>query len=224
MSAVTSNYDTYVNLGLAAAEESNAGSSQLGLEDFMNLLITELTHQDPTKPMENTELATQISQFATVSGIDELNTSFDDFSSNMLAQQTIQASNLVDREVMVESYLGILPTGGSLDGAVYMPQSGTGVKLKISDSSGALVRELSLGQQEEGMVEFSWDGVTDSGDYAEPGQYTIEASADIDDTETALSTLVYATVDSVSVGSSSGVLVNLDGLGLVSINDVLEIH
>jgi hypothetical protein len=46
----------------------------------------------------------------------------------------------------------------------------------------------------------------------------------IDDTETALSTLVNATVDSVSIGSSSGVLVNLDGLGLVSIDDVLEIH
>jgi flagellar basal-body rod modification protein FlgD len=74
MSAVSSNYETYVNLGLTAPEESDASSSQLGLEDFMNLLVTELTHQDPTKPMENTELATQVSQFATVSGIGDLNT------------------------------------------------------------------------------------------------------------------------------------------------------
>jgi flagellar basal-body rod modification protein FlgD len=224
MSAITSNYDLYAELGLTAAEESKTESSQLGLEDFMNLLITELTHQDPTKPMENTEMATQISQFATVSGIDDLNSAFEDFAGNMLAQQTIQASNLVDREVMIESYLGILPSGGSLDGQVYLPASGSSVTLKVTDSSGALVRELSLGQHEEGMVQFSWDGLTDSGDYAEPGKYTLSASATIDDTETALSTLVYATVDSVSVGSSSGVLVNLDGLGLVSINDVLEIH
>jgi flagellar basal-body rod modification protein FlgD len=224
MSAITSNYDLYAELGLTAAEESTTTSDQLGLEDFMNLLITELTHQDPTNPMENTEMATQISQFATVSGIDDLNSSFEDFASNMLAQQTIQASSLVDREVMIESYLGILPSGGSLDGQVYLPASGSSVTLTITDSSGALVREMSLGQHEEGMVQFSWDGITDSGDYAEPGQYTLSASATIDDTETALSTLVYANVDSVSVGSSSGVLVNLDGLGLVSINDVLEIH
>jgi flagellar basal-body rod modification protein FlgD len=224
MSAVTSNYETYVNLGLTAAEENNADSSQLGLEDFMNLLVTELTHQDPTKPMENTDLATQISQFATVSGIGDLNTSFDGFANNMLAQQTIQASSLIDREVMIESYLGVLPSGGALNGSVYLPASGSSVTLQISDSSGALVRELSLGQHAEGMVKFSWDGLTDSGDYAEPGQYTLSASAVIDDTETALSTLVNATVDSVSVGSSSGVLVNLDGLGLVSIDDVLEIH
>jgi flagellar basal-body rod modification protein FlgD len=223
MSAITSNYEIYETLGLTAAEESDTNNGQLGMEDFMDLLVTELTHQDPTKPMENTELATQISQFATVSGIEDLNTSFSDFSGNMLAQQTLQASSLVGREVMIESYLGVLPSGGTLNGSVYLPASGSGVTLTISDSSGALVRELSLGQHEEGMVAFNWDGLTDSGDYAEPGQYTLSASAGIDDTETALSTLVNATVDSISVGSS-GALVNLDGLGLVSINDVLEIH
>ncbi len=224
MSAVTSNYDTYANLGLTAAEESNAGSSQLGLEDFMNLLITELTHQDPTKPMENTELATQISQFATVSGIDDLNTSFDDFASNMLAEQSIQASSLVGHEVMIESYLGVLPSGGSLSGGVYLPEAGTNVKVQISDKTGALVREISLGQQEDGIANFSWDGFTDTGDYADPGQYTITATATIGDSDQGLSTMVYANVDSVSIGSSSGVLVNLEGLGLVSMSDVLEIH
>jgi len=225
MSTISSNYDVYNNLGLTASEQSTAmGGSNLGMEDFMNLLVTELTHQDPTKPMENTELATQISQFATVSGIDELNTSFGDFSSNMLASQSIQAASMVGHEVMIESYLGVLPSSGSMTGSVYMPAAGTNVTLQITDKSGALVREMSLGQLEEGMSQFSWDGMTDSGDYANPGQYTLSASATIDDTDQALATMVNANVGSVSIGNSSGVLVNLDGLGLVSINDVLEIH
>lgn len=224
MSAVSSNYDIYSNLGLTAAQDSKTSGDNLGIQDFMNLLVTELTHQDPFKPMENTELATQISQFATVSGIDDLNTSFNDFASNMVAQQSVQASNLVGHEVVIESYLGVLPSGGSMTGSVYMPAAGSNVKVQITDKTGALVRELTLGQQDEGMAQFSWDGITDSGDYAAPGQYNISASATIDDEEQGLSTLVNANVDSVSIGSSSGVLVNLDGLGLVSINDVLEIH
>jgi flagellar basal-body rod modification protein FlgD len=224
MSAVNSNYDLYTTLGLTPPQDQAASGSELGIKDFMNLLVTELTHQDPTKPMENTELATQISQFATVSGIDELNSSFGDFSNNMLANQTIQAASLVGHEVMIESYLGVLSSSGSLSGNIYLPASGASVTLQIHDSSGALVRELSLGQQEEGMVEFNWDGLTDSGDYAAPGQYTLSATAEIDGEEQALSTLVNANVESVSIGSSNGVLVNLDGLGLVSINDVLEIH
>lgn len=224
MTAVSSNYDLYATLGLTAAQEETSPGSDLGIKDFMNLLVTELTNQDPTKPMENTELATQISQFATVSGIDDLNSSFGDFSDNMLANQTIQAASLVGHEVMIESYLGVLPSGGSLSGNVYLPASGSSVTLQIKDSAGALVRELNLGQQEEGMVKFSWDGLTDDGDYAKPGQYTLSATAEIDGEEQALSTLVYADVESVSVGGSSGILVSLDGLGLISIKDVLEIH
>lgn len=224
MSAVSSNYDIYAGLGLAAAEESSANSSQLGLQDFMNLLITELTHQDPTKPMENTELATQISQFATVTGIDDLNTSFDDFAGTMLSDQAIRAASLVGHEVMVESYLGVLPSGGSLTGGVFLPSDGNNVKVQISDQSGALVREISLGQQQGGVAQFSWDGFTDTGDYADPGQYTLTATATIDEADQGLSTMIYANVDSVSIGNSSGPLVNLEGLGLVSLDDVLEIH
>ncbi len=224
MSAISNNYDLYNQLGLTAEKNESSTSGDLGMEDFMNLLVTELTHQDPFKPMENSEMATQVSQFATVSGIDDLNTSFDDFSSKMMAEQSIQAANLVGHEVMIESYLGALPSGGSLTGGVYIPSSATNVKLQISDSSGALIREISLGQQEQGITQFSWDGLTDSGDYAEPGQYQISATASIDDTEQALSTMVNANVESVSIGGSQGVLVNLEDLGLVSINDVLEIH
>jgi flagellar basal-body rod modification protein FlgD len=224
MSAISNNYDLYNQLGLTAEKNESSTSGDLGMEDFMNLLVTELTHQDPFKPMENSEMATQISQFATVSGIDDLNSSFDDFSSKMIAEQSIQAANLVGHEVMIESYLGVLPSGGSLTGGVYIPSSATNVKVQISDSSGALIREISLGQQDKGIAQFSWDGFTDTGDYADPGQYQISATASIDDTDQALSTMVNAKVDSVSIGSSQGVLVSLEGLGLVSINDVLEIH
>lgn len=224
MSAVSSNYDVYNSLGLTASQDQKTSGNNLGIEDFMNLLVTQLTHQDPFKPMENTELATQISQFATVSGIDDLNKSFSDFAGNMVAQQSIQASNLVGHEVMIESYTGVLPTGGSLNGAVYLPSAGSNVKVQITDKSGALVRELSLGQQNAGMSQFSWDGITDSGDYADPGQYNITATASIDDTDQGLSTMVYANVDSVNIGGSNGVLVNLDGLGMVPIDSVLEIH
>jgi flagellar basal-body rod modification protein FlgD len=224
MSAVSSNYDVYNSLGLTAGQDQKSSGNNLGIEDFMNLLVTQLTHQDPFKPMENTELATQISQFATVSGIDDLNKSFSDFAGNMVAQQSIQASNLVGHEVMIESYMGALPTGGSLNGAVYLPSAGSNVKVQITDKSGALVRELSLGQQSAGMTQFSWDGITDSGDYANPGQYNITATASIDDTDQGLSTMVYANVDSVNIGGSNGVTVNLDGLGMVPIDSVLEIH
>ncbi|MBA1332468.1 hypothetical protein QQ73_15690, partial [Candidatus Endoriftia persephone str. Guaymas] len=74
METIQSNEELFSSLGFSATPQEPVDQG-LEMEDFMNLMVTELTHQDPFKPMENTELATQISQFAAVSGIDDLNKS-----------------------------------------------------------------------------------------------------------------------------------------------------
>ncbi|MEW7984249.1 MAG: flagellar hook assembly protein FlgD [Candidatus Thiodiazotropha sp.] len=225
MTAITNRYDLYEDIGLtnnSIKQEKEQG--QLGLEDFMQLLVTELTHQDPFKPMENSEMATQVSQFATVSGIDDLNNSFNELRSALTSDQALQAANLVGRDVLVESSVGALANGEPLQGSVVLPSSAGNVRVLISDRSGALVRELQLGTHEAGQVAFSWDGYDDGGDYVGDGLYQISAIANVDDAEMAPSTLVSAEVESVNLGGPGGVQLNLGGLGQISMNDVAQIQ
>ncbi|MCG7883101.1 MAG: flagellar hook assembly protein FlgD [Candidatus Thiodiazotropha taylori] len=225
MTAITNRYDLYEDIGLtnnSIKQEKEQG--QLGLEDFMQLLVTELTHQDPFKPMENSEMATQVSQFATVSGIDDLNNSFNELRSALTSDQALQAANLVGRDVLVESSVGALANGKPLQGSIVLPSSAGNVRVLISDQSGALVRELQLGTHEAGQVAFSWDGYDDAGDYVGDGLYQISAIANVDDAEMAPSTLVSAEVESVNLGGPGGVQLNLSGLGQISMNDVAQIQ
>ncbi|MCG7876637.1 MAG: flagellar hook assembly protein FlgD [Candidatus Thiodiazotropha endolucinida] len=225
MTAITNRYDLYEDIGLtnnSIKQEKEQG--QLGLEDFMQLLVTELTHQDPFKPMENSEMATQVSQFATVSGIDDLNNSFNELRSALTSDQALQAANLVGRDVLVESSVGALANGEPLQGSIVLPSSAGNVRVLISDQSGALVRELQLGTHEAGQVAFSWDGYDDAGDYVGDGLYQISAIANVDDAEMAPSTLVSAEVESVNLGGPGGVQLNLSGLGQISMNDVAQIQ
>ncbi|MGD8913480.1 MAG: flagellar hook assembly protein FlgD [Candidatus Thiodiazotropha sp.] len=225
MTSISSDYNLYEDIGLTnstVVEEEAQG--QLGLEDFMNLLVTELTHQDPFKPMENSEMATQISQFATVSGIDDLNTSFQELSSALTSDQALQAANLVGRDVLVESSIGSLADGEPLTGSVVLPSSATNLRVMITSQSGELIREIELGTHEAGQVAFSWDGYDDAGDYVGEGLYQVSAVATVDDVEMAPSTLVSAQVESVNLGGSTGVLLNLSGLGQISMNDVAQIQ
>jgi flagellar basal-body rod modification protein FlgD len=223
MSTINTDSSIYEALGLSRElEESN--QNELALEDFLELMVTELTHQDPFKPMENTELATQISQFATVSGIDELNQSFTDLSGSLLSDQALQAANLVGRDVLVPSDIGYYATGSTLDGVVDLEMPASDVTVRVYSSSGSLVRELSLGTQTGGQVAFSWDGLTDSGDYAPSGQYYVTSTAVMDGETVAPYTLLEAKVKSVSVGAGQDLSLNLEGLGTVSFNDVAEIH
>lgn len=225
MNTISNDNEIYGNLGLNSLQASETkGDDQLQMEDFMKLLVTELTHQDPMKPMDNAELAAQISQFSVVAGIDQLNNSFTGLSSSLTSDQALQAANLVGHEVMVTSNAGWLNQGGSLQGAVDLPASAGNVRVRISDVTGALVRELELGSHEAGELAFTWDGYSDSGEYMPAGIYQVSTQATVDDVEMAPNLLVSAQVESVSMGGADGIRLNLEGLGQVPMNNVIQIQ
>lgn len=224
MSVINNDTDLYSTLGLSREVEQTKGNT-MALEDFLELMVTELTHQDPFKPMENSELATQISQFATVSGIDELNSSFTNLSGSLLSDQALQAANLVGHDVLAPIGTGNLISGGRIDGVVGLYSPASNVTVRITNSSGVLVRELSLGTQSKGEVSFSWDGITNDGVHAPPGQYQVTAEATKDGEPIVPYTLIKAKVTSISLGGAGQEMaLNLEGLGPISFNDVAEIH
>ncbi|MES9992977.1 MAG: flagellar hook assembly protein FlgD [Candidatus Thiodiazotropha sp.] len=225
MTSITSGYELYEDIGLTNNSlNTQEERGKLGLEEFMNLLVTELTHQDPFKPMENSEMATQVSQFATVSGIDDLNNSFNELRTALTSDQALQAANLVGRSVLVDSNIGALTTDEPLQGSVVLPSSASNLRVRITSQTGELVRELELGTHEAGEVAFSWDGYDDSGVHVGEGLYQVSAIANVDDAEMAPTVLVSAEVESVNLGGSGGILLNLDGLGQIAMNQVAQIQ
>ncbi len=225
MSTVDAVSDIYGSLGLTHEDKQVKAKDELGMQDFMNLLVTELTHQDPFKPMENSEMATQISQFAAVSGIDELNTSFDGLSTNLTSGQVLQATSLVGRQVMIPSDKGYLATGGSVSGSAFLSDSASNLSLRVTNSNGELVREMSLGSHEEGEFSFTWDGADDSGEYLPSGIYQMTLQGDMGGESVSPQVLTDAEVESVSMGApGKPILLNLKGMGAISLNDVVQIN
>lgn len=217
--------DIYASLGLTRQDPPERSSNELAQEDFLKLMVTQLKHQDPFKPMENGDFLAQIAQFSSVSGLDQLNQSFSTLAESMTSNQALQAGALVDREVLAPLEFGLLPEGGSLGGIVDLPSSAGNLVVSITDSAGALVREINLGTQAAGQIAFSWDGSTDSGAYAPPGVYQVRAQAAVGDENEALNTLIAARVDSVTLGSGTqGLRLNLEGLGPIAFSDVAQIH
>lgn len=218
--------DTYKSLGLATTDSTTTQKKQnLGQEQFLKLLTTQLTHQDPLKPMENGEFLGQMAQFSTVSGIQDLQTSFKDFASTISSDQALQAASLVGRYVSAPSQEALLAAGGSVNGDFELPSSSSNVTLKILDAkSNKLIREIDLDSQPAGPVSFTWDGLDSSGQMVNPGVYRLQAQALIDGTNTALPTNVNAQVKSVTMGNgNTGLQVNLNGLGSVKFNQLKQI-
>ncbi len=211
----------FESLGLTRLQEEQR--SNLGQEDFLELMITQLKNQDPFKPMESGDFLGQIAQFGTVEGLATLNGSFDSLASSLVSNQALQAASLVGRSVLVDSPDGFLVEGGSLGGAADLVRPATDVRIQITDAAGSLVRQIDLGPQNAGLVSFQWSGETDAGGTAAPGRYRISAQVFEQGRESSsTSVFVNAHVDSVSF-SPQGLNVNLRGLGEIPFGSIKQI-
>ncbi len=210
-------------LSINATQETTK-SSNLGQDEFMELMVAQLNNQDPTKPLENAEFLSQLAQFGTVNGITELQTSVSSLTSSLQSNQALQASTLVGRTVQVSSSTANLEAGGSVEGAIDLTGTTGELTLKVQNASGQVVKELNLGAKEEGEVSFKWDGLDDSGNAVDAGQYTLIAEAEVNGETTKMDTMVQAKVDSVTLSGASGPLLNLAGLGSVGISEVKQVQ
>lgn len=216
--------ETIQQLGLTSAEVKPSPKQELGQDQFLKLMTTQMTHQDPTSPMENGDFLAQMAQFSTVEGIGALNDSFEGLASSMTSNQSLQAAGLVGNSVSYVGREGILSVDKPLKGSVDLKGATAQLTVEITDKSGRLVKSLNLGQQAAGKVEFEWDGLLDDESYALPDSYYVDAQAVIHDKNTALETQMYAEVESVDLGNvQKGVLLNLGGLGQVQLGDIKQI-
>lgn len=225
----TINTDTLQGLGLSSnrdlANKTNEDNKKLGQEQFLELMTAQIRNQDPFKPLENGEFLSQIAQFSTVTGIQDLQDSFSSFAGSISSNQALQASALVGRSVLVNSDASVLKPAGKIEGAVGLGSSSSEVNVEFFNAAGELVKKLPLGPQRQGIIQFNWDGFADNGSPAPAGIYKIVATAAIDGEAVGLGTLVKDNVESVILGRpGEGTTLNLSSLGPTDFNRVEEIR
>lgn len=81
------------------AERGRAASHALGKDDFLKLLITQMSNQDPLSPMENTEFIAQMAQFSSLEQMTNMSQSFERLSTMM---NTTAATNTIGRAVEID--------------------------------------------------------------------------------------------------------------------------
>lgn len=214
------------SLGLTnnPADAKNAQKANtMGQDMFMKLMVAQLKNQNPLKPQDGAEFLSQLAQFSTVTGIQDLQKSFSSFSSTMNEEQALQAANLVGKSVLVPASQGLLGATGELSGELTLPSSATDVTVRILGPNGVQLRSIDLGEQAAGQVSFDWDGLREDGTRGDPGLYKIKAEALVDGQTMALQTQVRSPVDSVSLGGAKGIEVDLGVLGRYAMKDIQEI-
>lgn len=110
-----------------ATVTGNQFNSQIGQQEFLQLLTAQLRNQDPMSPVDQQEFLGQLSQFSMLSGVEQLNTSFGDM---LKLQQLTNGASLVGKQVEYTYD----DSGATRTGAVEGVQVKDGeVQLKVGD-------------------------------------------------------------------------------------------
>ncbi|WP_420456788.1 flagellar hook assembly protein FlgD [Rubrivirga sp.] len=182
-----------------AALAGGAGSSALGRDEFLQLLVAQLRNQDPTSPQNGHEFAAQLAQFSQVEQLTNISASMAGQArqvaalagaiDGLRAGQAGMTSQLTGR-IDLQSATALIGQTVEMAGAT-VAWAGTGeapipvrldgaareVEVTIRDADGALVRTMRTGALSEGDHELSWDGALDDGSAAPEGAYTVSVSA-----------------------------------------------
>ncbi len=159
----------------AAAPESNRASLTGDLQSFLLLLTTQLKNQDPLEPLNSTEFAAQLAQFATVEQGIQTNKNLNDLISISKAGQAAAAVSYLGKTIEAEGDTVPLIDGKAKYGYT-LPRKATSVTLAIANDQGRVVFSTS-GDTATGKHNFVWDGVDNQGTEVAPGIYRLLVGA-----------------------------------------------
>ena len=207
-----------------SGKKQDALKNKLDKDDYLNLMVTQLKYQDPTKPLENHEMATQLAQFNTVEQLMGVNKTLQSMQ-NQSAQVNIDKLTPYLGKV-VEVSGSKLRIGSDLkvsQGAVELGAQAGSLSVQIKDSSGTVLRTFGLGETNAGRHAFEWDGKTDGGIAAKPGDYTFDVQASSQDgKEMQVKTSFAAKVEAITDLANGGRLDTASGK--VEAKDILAIR
>jgi flagellar basal-body rod modification protein FlgD len=203
------------------ASSTTTSSTTDKTNQFLSLLVAQMQNQDPTHPLDNAQVTSQLAQLSTVQGIDNVNSTLKSLASSLGGNQIGQAANLIGHSVLVPGS-SISPTS---DGKVLgfdLSRPADTVKLSIQNAAGATVRTLNLGSRDSGVNVLAWDGLDDNGAAVADGSYSFKIDAVQGGIAVDNTSLSLGTVNSVSAGSS-GVQLNLSSHLQAGYADVRQI-
>lgn len=221
VNATGSDFLTQLN---AARRQEEPQKKEMGKDEFLKLLVAQMSNQNPLEPQENGEFIAQLAQFSSLEGIDNLNKSVNGIVSAYQSSAALEATALVGRQVQVRTDSAWMTQGEMFSGIIEMPVASPEVRVGIYDSAGQLVRNLDLGAMGAGNHDLMWDGRDNRGDPLESGLYTLKAEARFNGQMYQTTTLLGANVNSVTLGGAgSSPILNLAGIGKVALSDVQTI-
>lgn len=204
--------------------QKDGGGNDLGQEDFLMLLTTQMQNQDPSKPMDPSSFITDLTQMSQLESTNKMQETLEEVSLGFKNLQVLQGTALIGKSV--EAFAsGFSHEQGSeksfgLD--VSSPLKNT--KIDISNEDGDVIKTIRLGDIVTGLKNISWDGSDNNGNDSPGGNYTITAyGEDNEQNVVAINTIIATEIDSITVEDGGAISLTLSNGETTALDSVRRI-
>jgi len=187
------------NVSSGVNTTSSSGINILGKDDFLNLLITQLQHQDPLSPMESAEFTSQLAQFSSLEQMSNVNKNLEVLQLYQASINNSQAVDFIGKTIKAQgNSIGV--SDGVADQVHFeLAENASDTIIHIYDSDKKLVKTIQAGGLNAGEQSVEWDATDNDGNKVLDGSYTFEVVAtDTGGNPVSAKTLITATVSGVS--------------------------
>jgi flagellar basal-body rod modification protein FlgD len=163
------------------ASLTNSVQKNMGKEDFLELLVTQLRYQDPLSPEDPKDFVAQLAQFSSLEQQINATKTLQDmgelFQGLQESQNMTQGIALLGKTVKGSGNQISVADGKVAEASFQLPQEAKELVVGIFDASGNQVRLLDMGAQGTGLCTINWDGKNSQGTTVDDGTYTFQIAA-----------------------------------------------
>jgi len=153
-----------------------SAQSPLGKDEFLRLLVAQLSAQDPLNPMDSREFSAQLAQFSALEQMTNVNKTLEDLVAAQQAMGNSSMISLIGKLVDVPGNSFEHTQGGTTNLTYSLGAEASTTKIEIYNTAGNLVNILN-GPGVEGSNLAIWNGLDSQGNPVGPGFYTFKIQA-----------------------------------------------
>ncbi len=176
---LTSPLGSHYQQTLVAGEDTsfrNSPKGELGRDDFLKLLVTQLKHQDPLSPMESADFTAQLAQFSSLEQLFGMNDTLADIQNSLATREDKNILDYIGKSVKINDNT-IAVKNGETDTGAYTLENRADVTIFIYNNKGQEIRRIDAGWENAGEYGLNWDGRNNNGLGVSDGIYTFEVEA-----------------------------------------------
>jgi len=202
--------------------QTSAPDEILGKNDFLNLLVTQLQHQDPLNPAESTEFTAQLAQFSSLEQLSNINDNLKNMELFQTSVTNSQAVSYIGKEITARGNTVQLESGQPAECHFELADNAALAVISVYDANGGFVTSFETGPLNFGRQSAAWDGTDRDGNLAGPGIYRFEVQAvDTNNQDLSVTPMISAVVSGVSFKDQTASLIT--GLQTIAIDDVIAV-